>query len=52
MSRGDLILEDNQMKPNGNGWADEFQDMNINEKWETQFTAGEVVLEIQEKLLN
>ena len=52
MSRGDLILEDNQMKPNGNGWADELQHTNINEKWETEFTAGEVVLDIQQKWLN
>ncbi|KAI5077377.1 hypothetical protein GOP47_0007201 [Adiantum capillus-veneris] len=39
MSRGDLILEDNQVKPNKADWADEFG--KTNENWAAEFTAGE-----------
>lgn len=41
MSRGDLIVEDNQVKPNEGAWADEFAKSNTSEKWAAEFTAGE-----------
>lgn len=44
MSRGELIVEDNQVKPNEAEWANEFastQQANANEQWAAEFTAGE-----------
>ncbi|MCO5605091.1 hypothetical protein L7F22_059270 [Adiantum nelumboides] len=43
MSRGDLILEDNQVKPNNAAWADEFTKSNASENWAAEFTAGEAL---------
>ena len=51
MSRGELIIEDNQVKQGSasqsSGWADEFQtqhNANAN-SWADQFANGEVILE-------
>lgn len=46
MSRGELILEDNQVKPaianvGAGAWADEFHQQHP-ESWAAEFTAGEV----------
>ena len=46
MSRGELIVEDNQVKPGmanagAGAWADEFQQQHP-ESWAAEFTAGEV----------
>lgn len=44
MSRGELIVEDNQVKSNENGWVNEFgssHQANEYEKWAAEFTAGE-----------
>jgi hypothetical protein len=43
MSRGELIVEDNQVKPSESAWADEFHQENVDEKWAAEFTAGEVL---------
>jgi peroxin-5 len=49
MSRGELIVDDNQVKPGvanqlSNSWADEFQQQHtaLPETWAAEFTAGEV----------
>lgn len=44
MSRGELIVEDNQVKSattNADAWANEFQQQHP-ESWAAEFTAGEV----------
>eukprot|EP00250_Pteridium_aquilinum_P005263 c15385_g1_i1 orf=213-2492(+) len=44
MSRGEIIVEDNQVKANEADWANEFastQQPNANEQWAAEFTAGE-----------
>ncbi|KAH7429143.1 hypothetical protein KP509_09G032700 [Ceratopteris richardii] len=41
MSRGELIVEDNQVKPNEAAWADEFTKSDTREQWAAEFTAGE-----------
>ena len=46
MSRGELIVEENQVKPGmanagAGAWADEFQQQHP-ESWAAEFTAGEV----------
>lgn len=44
MSRGELIVEDNQVKSNENGWVNEFGSSHQaieDEKWAAEFTAGE-----------
>lgn len=50
MSRGELIVEDNQVKSNenieANGWVNEFskhQQANVGDNWATEFTAREHV---------
>lgn len=45
MRRGELIEENNQVKPNEAEWANEFastQQANVNDQWAAEFTAGEV----------